>query len=70
MQKKKDHIDAIQANSLRRKKENKRNIPEEIKNLISKREKLRKEGKYDEADKIRDEIEELGYTVSDAPSRQ
>jgi len=40
-------------------------ITEEIRELTDKREKLREEGKYDEADKIRKEIEEKGYRVSD-----
>jgi len=42
-------------------------IPENIKTLISKREELRKERRYDEADKIRDEIQKLGFEVSDKP---
>lgn len=41
--------------------------PDNIKILISKREDLRKEGKYEEADKIRDEIQKLGFNVSDKP---
>lgn len=40
-------------------------IPENIQVLIEKREGLRREGKYDEADKIRDEIHKLGYEVKD-----
>mgnify|MGYP001581839229 CR=1 FL=1 len=40
-------------------------VPEGIKKLIAKREALRKEKKFAEADKIRDEIVNLGYTVSD-----
>ena len=44
-------------------------ITSEIKKLLEKRENLRKEGKYEEADKIRDELVEKGYTVSDAPSK-
>lgn len=43
-------------------------IPEEIKELMAKREQLRKEGKYEEADKIRDEIKSLGFDVSDVKS--
>lgn len=38
---------------------------DEIKDLMDKREKLRKEGKFDEADKLRDEIAKLGFAVSD-----
>lgn len=40
-------------------------IPENIQVLIEKREGLRREGKYDEADKIRDEIQKLGHEVKD-----
>jgi cysteinyl-tRNA synthetase len=49
-------------------KENKKEIPEEIKDLLKKREELRKEGKYKDADKIRDEIVKKGYTVTDGTS--
>ena len=42
-------------------------IPENIKALMEKREKLRSEGKYDEADKIREQIQKLGFKVSDKP---
>ncbi|CAN5336052.1 cysteine--tRNA ligase [soil metagenome] len=45
-------------------------IPEEIKKLIVKREELRTTGNYEEADKIRDEIIEKGYTVKDESSPQ
>lgn len=41
-------------------------IPGEVKKIMAKREKLRQGGKYSEADKIRDEITKMGYTVSDA----
>jgi cysteinyl-tRNA synthetase len=42
-------------------------ISQEAKELMEKREQLRKEGKYEEADKIRDEIQKLGFGVSDKP---
>ncbi len=48
----------------------KKDIPKEIKVLMQKREDLRKEGKYEEADKVRDEIIEMGYTVTDVSSKQ
>ena len=41
-------------------------VPNNIKIQIDKREKLRQEGKYEEADRIRKEIEALGFTVQDA----
>jgi cysteinyl-tRNA synthetase len=41
-------------------------IPEEIKELISQRDSLRKEGRYVEADEIRKKIEEAGCGVKDA----
>lgn len=40
-------------------------MPTEIKDLIEKRNSLRGEGKFDEADKIRAEIEKKGFAVSD-----
>ena len=40
-------------------------IPEEIKKLIEKREELRKEGKFEEADRIRKGIEEKGFNLGD-----
>lgn len=40
-------------------------IPEEINALVAKREQLRKEKKFDEADAVRMEIENRGYTIED-----
>ncbi len=40
-------------------------LPVEIQQLLEKREKLRKEKKYDEADKIRKKIIEMGFRVED-----
>lgn len=40
-------------------------IPNNIKILISKREQLRKNKKFEEADKIRKQIEKMGHTVND-----
>lgn len=42
-------------------------LPSEIKKLLDQRDELRKEGKFDEADKIRSKIEGLGYKIKDAP---
>ena len=46
----------------------KEEIPEDIKALAEKREQLRKEKKFDEADGVRKGIEEKGYTVEDTPT--
>jgi len=43
-------------------------IPEKVKRLIDQRNKLRKEGKYEEADKLRNRIESLGFTIKDKRS--
>ncbi len=43
-------------------------IPEEIVKLAKEREKMRKDGQYDEADKLRKKMEEKGYGVKDSPS--
>lgn len=40
-------------------------LPDEVKKLLEEREKLRKERKYEEADKIREKIIEMGYRVED-----
>ncbi|MFV1917364.1 MAG: cysteine--tRNA ligase [Patescibacteria group bacterium] len=40
-------------------------VEKEIKDLINMREKLRKDGKYDQADKIRRELEKSGYKIED-----
>lgn len=40
-------------------------IPDKIQKLIDEREKLRREGKFEEADKIRDEILKSGHQVTD-----
>ena len=42
-------------------------IPKEIKKLLEKREKLRKEKRYAEADAIREKIRAMGYEVEDTP---
>lgn len=45
--------------------EKKEKIPPEIKNLAEQREKYRKKGKWQEADKIRIKIEKTGYQIED-----
>jgi cysteinyl-tRNA synthetase len=45
-----------------------RKIPKKIQHLISQREKLRKEKKWQEADKYREKLKNLGYKVEDTPS--
>ncbi len=40
-------------------------VPDSVQKLITKREELRKAGKYDEADKVREEILAKGFVVSD-----
>lgn len=46
--------------------EPKKELTDEVRGLYAKREELRKLGKYDEADKIRDQIVSLGFEVKDA----
>jgi cysteinyl-tRNA synthetase len=41
-------------------------VPDNVKELSLKREELRKAGQYEEADKIRQEIEDLGFAVEDS----
>ena len=42
-------------------------IPENIKVMMAERENLRSEGKFEEADKVREQIQKLGFSVSDKP---
>src|SRR3989344_3201624 len=42
-------------------------LPKEAKELIEKREELRKEGKFDESDKLRKQLLEIGIEVEDTP---
>lgn len=41
-------------------------IPAEVKNLVAQREKARAEKNFSESDRLRDEIEKLGYMVEDS----
>jgi len=45
--------------------EEKIEVPEEVQKLVAKREELRKAGKYEEADKVRKGIADLGFTIDD-----
>lgn len=45
-------------------------LPDDVKKLIEKRNALRKEKKFDEADEMRGKIEELGYKVKDTEDGQ
>jgi cysteinyl-tRNA synthetase len=47
------------------KAESEREIPQEVLDLMKYRMELRSQGRFDEADKIRAEIEKRGYTVND-----
>jgi len=42
-------------------------VPDEIKKLSNKREELRKQKKWSEADQMRKKIENLGFTIEDTP---
>ncbi|MEA2020419.1 MAG: cysteine--tRNA ligase [Patescibacteria group bacterium] len=42
-------------------------VPEEVEKLVKKREQLRKAGEYNEADKVREKIRKLGFSVEDTP---
>ncbi len=42
-------------------------VPAEVWSLVQKREKLRQKAKFEEADKIREKIEKLGFVVEDRP---
>ena len=59
-------FDEVLGLSLANFKPKKIEIPEEVRKLVEEREALRKEGKFDEADKIREEVEEKGFIVEDS----
>ena len=40
-------------------------IPQEVKKLLQEREALRKEKNYEDADKIREKINKLGFIIED-----
>lgn len=44
-------------------------IPEEIQKLVGQREKLRKENRYAQSDKIREKLENMGYAVADEKNK-
>lgn len=56
-----DEVLGLQIN----KEEESINIPEEVINLAEKREEARKEGNWQEADNFRNQIEKMGFVVSD-----
>ena len=62
-------FDEVLGLSLKKSKEiiksEEKKLPEEVRKLLEKRETLRKEKKWDEADKIRDEVVKMGYKVED-----
>ncbi len=49
-------------------KEEKNEIPYEIMELVEKRNEMKKQKKYDEADRIREIIKQKGYIIQDTPS--
>lgn len=62
-----DRIDSVLGLELSNYEEKEIEIPSEIQELVDKREELRRGGNYEEADKLRSEIEGLGYAVEDTP---
>lgn len=62
-----EKIDEVLGLNLASYKEAEIEIPEEIKQLVYKREELRKSGRYEVADEIRTEIESKGYFIEDSP---
>jgi cysteinyl-tRNA synthetase len=58
-------LDEVLGLKLAEYKEVKVNLPEKVQDMLKKREELRKEKKFAEADKIRDEIIKMGFIVED-----
>ena len=61
-----DEVLGLDLSKLKIKKE-KLKIPQELNELVTKREELRKEKKWEDADRVRQQIEKLGFTVEDFP---
>jgi len=57
--------DKVLGLNLNDKSNSKLKIPDDIKEMMEKREELRRQRKFDEADEIRREIEKKGYKVED-----
>ena len=51
-------------------KERRIKITDEVKELVEERERLRKEGKFRDADKIREKLKEKGFIIEDTPQGQ
>jgi cysteinyl-tRNA synthetase len=62
-----NRIDEVFGLDLDNYREDKIEAPQEIEDLVNKREDLRREGKYEDADKVRRVIESKGYVVEDSP---
>ncbi len=62
-----EKFDEVLGLSLKRFKEDKVSIPEEVKRLIEKREKARKQKNWAESDSLRNIIREYGFSVTDTP---
>lgn len=44
-----------------------KDLPDNVKDLIDRREEARRERRFDEADALRDSIERMGYSITDTP---
>ncbi|MBI4129989.1 cysteine--tRNA ligase [Candidatus Roizmanbacteria bacterium] len=63
-----DEVLGLKLHEIKRSKDQKiKKIPDEIQVLVNKREQLRKEQKWKEADNVRDELLRKGYEVEDKP---
>lgn len=60
-----DEVLGIKIDKVEENKENKEEIPEEIKKLVEERKEARKNKDWEKSDKIRDELKEKGYEVKD-----
>ena len=62
-----EKFDRVLGLNIKGMKEKKVVVPAEVKKLLEQREQLRKQGKFAQADILRQRILELGYTVEDKP---
>lgn len=64
-----DEVLGLELESGKRKAESvKLEVPEDIKNLVDKREEARKQGLFEESDRLRQQINDKGYTIQDTPA--
>jgi cysteinyl-tRNA synthetase len=58
-------MDEVLGLRIRETAEDLKNIPSKVKQLVKKREELRSQKKFNQADKLRKDLEEMGFRIED-----